>query len=65
MKVQSAICLEDFTQEIIDRESGLRADVTLERGKEYTVSLPDEHGDRTVFTRYWFTTPGHIWGGAK
>lgn len=65
VKVEQAICLRNHVEPIVNKATGQRDDVTLTRGTEYTVSLPDAEGRRTVFTRYWFKTPGSLWGGAQ
>ena len=58
MKTFSAICLKDY--EIVDRDKTM----TIKRGKEYTVSVPDEHNEVTVFSHCWASgIPADIFGG--
>lgn len=57
MDTDKAICLKDET--FLDGEKK----VTLVRGKEYTISTPNEDGEVTVFTNYWFNVPKSYFGG--
>ena len=58
MKTFLAICLQDY--EIIDGDNEL----LLERGAEYTISVPNERNEVTVFTHLWaHGVPANIFGG--
>ncbi len=71
MKVQMAICLEDWsvTGKVSDSrvpvEQQEDATATLKRGQEYTVSAPHDDGTVTVFSSYWFRAPQSLFGGFR
>lgn len=57
MKVNMAICLEDYVPAPDEDPT-----FVLKRGKEYTVT-PEIDGMVTVFSRYWCKVPARLFGG--
>jgi hypothetical protein len=66
MTVFKAICIEDYRVTApIKGEEPKTDTVVLTRGQEYTVSAEHDDGTRTVFTRYWFRAPTHLFAGVR
>ena len=52
MKVMEQLCIKSFT--IYDKCGNT---CTINQGKKYTTTIPDDKPDVTVFTNFWLKVP--------